>query len=78
MTLNFPQTVLLENSLSFHGLGIQPPLSSLGNMVGFGRDYLFTAWWIAVFPALAIFLISLSLSLLGDWIRDQLDPTLKT
>ena len=77
MTLNFPQTILLETSLSFLGLGIQPPLTSLGNMVGFGRDYLLTAWWIAVFPALAIFLATLAMSILGDWVRDRLDPTLR-
>ncbi|MCH8038583.1 MAG: ABC transporter permease, partial [Proteobacteria bacterium] len=78
MTLNFPQTILLETSLSFLGLGIQPPLTSLGNMVGFGRDYLLTAWWIAVFPALAIFIATLAMSILGDWVRDRLVPTLKT
>lgn len=77
MTLNFPQIVLLETSLSFLGVGIQPPMTSLGNMVGFGRDYLLTAWWIATFPTLTIFLGTLSISLLGDWIRDLLDPTLK-
>jgi peptide/nickel transport system permease protein len=77
MTLNFPQIVLLETSLSFLGVGIQPPMTSLGNMVGFGRDYLLTAWWIAAFPAGTIFLGTLAISLLGDWIRDVLDPTLK-
>jgi peptide/nickel transport system permease protein len=77
MTLNFPQIVLLETSLSFLGVGIQPPMTSLGNMVGFGRDYLLTAWWIAAFPAATIFLGTLAISLLGDWIRDVLDPTLK-
>lgn len=77
MTLNFPETILVETSLSFLGLGVQPPLTSLGNMVGFGRDYLLTAWWIAVIPALTIFATSLSLSLLGDWLRDRLDPTLR-
>jgi peptide/nickel transport system permease protein len=77
MTLNFPQIVLLETSLSFLGVGIQPPMTSLGNMVGFGRDYLLTAWWIAAFPAAIIFLGTLAISLLGDWIRDVLDPTLK-
>jgi peptide/nickel transport system permease protein len=46
-------------------------------MVGFGRDYLLTAWWIAVFPALAIFIATLAMSILGDWVRDRLDPTLK-
>ena len=77
MTLNFPETVLLETSLSFLGLGIQPPLTSLGNMVGFGRDYLLSAWWIALCPAAAIFLTTLAFSLLGDWLRDRLDPTVR-
>ena len=77
MTLNFPGTVILETSLSFLGIGIQPPLTSLGNMLGFGRDYLTTAWWIAVFPGVTIFLATLAMSLLGDWVRDWLDPTLK-
>jgi len=77
MTLNFPQIVLLETSLSFLGVGIQPPMTSLGNMVGFGRDYLLTAWWIAIFPAATIFLGTLAISLLGDWLRDKLDPTLR-
>jgi peptide/nickel transport system permease protein len=77
MTLNFPETILVETSLSFLGLGIQPPLTSLGNMVGFGRDYLLTAWWIVVLPAIVIFVTSLAFSLLGDRLRDQLDPTLR-
>lgn len=77
MTLNFPGTVLMETSLSFLGLGIQPPLTSLGNMLGFGRDYLTTAWWIAVLPGMTIFFATLAMSLLGDWVRDRLDPTLK-
>jgi peptide/nickel transport system permease protein len=77
MTLNFPGTVILETSLSFLGIGIQPPLTSLGNMLGFGRDYLTTAWWITVFPGVTIFLATLAMSLLGDWVRDRLDPTLK-
>ena len=77
MTLNFPETVLLETSLSFLGLGVQPPLSSLGSMVGFGRDYLLSAWWIAALPAAVIFLTALAFSILGDWLRDKLDPTLR-
>jgi peptide/nickel transport system permease protein len=77
MTLNFPGTVLMETSLSFLGLGVQPPLTSLGNMLGFGRVYLTTAWWIAVFPGVVIFIATLAMSLLGDWVRDRLDPTLK-
>ena len=77
MSLNFPGTVLMETSLSFLGLGVQPPLTSLGNMLGFGRDYLTTAWWIAVLPGITIFVATLAMSLLGDWVRDRLDPTLK-
>jgi peptide/nickel transport system permease protein len=76
-TLNFPETILLETSMSFLGLGIQPPLTSLGLMLGSGRDYLLTAWWIAVFPGLMIFLTTLAVSILGDWLRDRLDPTLR-
>ena len=77
MTPSFPETILVETSLSFLGLGIQPPLTSLGNMVGFGRDYLLTAWWIVLLPAIVIFVTSLAFSLLGDGLRDQLDPTLR-
>jgi len=77
MTLNFPKLIMLETSLSFLGLGIQPPNTSLGNLVGFGRDYILTAWWLAVIPAITIFLTTLSMSILGDWTRDKLDPTLK-
>ncbi len=76
-TLNFPETILLETSMSFLGLGIQPPLTSLGLMLGSGRDYLLTAWWIAVFPGIMIFLTTLAVSILGDWLRDRLDPTLR-
>lgn len=75
LTLNFPQTILLETSLSFLGLGIQPPLTSLGQMLGEGRDYLLTAWWLAVLPGAMIFVTTLSMSLLGDWLRTRLDPT---
>ncbi|MBS7702753.1 ABC transporter permease [Chelatococcus asaccharovorans] len=77
-TLNFPQVILLETSLSFLGLGIRPPLTSLGQMLGAGRAYLMTAWWIAILPGMAIFLTTMSISILGDWIRDRLDPTLKS
>ncbi len=76
-TLNFPQTILLETSLSFLGLGIQPPLTSLGQMLGAGRDHLVLAWWIAVFPGTVIFITTLSISIAGDWLRDRLDPTLR-
>ena len=77
VTLNFPETVLLESSLSFLGLGVQPPNASLGSIISYGRDYLVDAWWIAVTPGVMIFLTTLSMSLLGDWLRDRLDPTLR-
>ncbi|MEQ9126613.1 MAG: ABC transporter permease, partial [Alphaproteobacteria bacterium] len=75
LTLNFPQTILLETSLSFLGLGIQPPLTSLGQMLGEGRDYLLSAPWLAVLPGAVIFLTTLSMSIAGDWLRARLDPT---
>lgn len=76
MTINFPEIIMVETSLSFLGLGVQPPKTSLGSMVGFGREYLLTCWWIAAFPAIVIFVSTLAFSLLGDWVRDKLDPTL--
>jgi len=69
-TINFPEVILLETSLSFLGLGIQPPMSSLGNMLGFGRSYLLTGWWIAVVPGITIFLCTLTVSIIGDWTRN--------
>lgn len=77
MTLAFPEVILLESGLSFLGLGVQPPETSLGNMVGFGREYLTRASWILLSPAIVIVLTTLSVSLIGDWLRDRLDPTLR-
>lgn len=77
MTLTFPEIILLESSLSFLGLGVQPPKSSLGNMVGYGREYLTTAPWIMLAPAFVIMFTTLSISILGDWLRDKLDPTIR-
>jgi len=77
MTLVFPEVILLESGLSFLGLGVQPPATSLGNMVGYGREYLTTAPWILLTPASIIVLTTLSVSLAGDWLRDRLDPTLR-
>ena len=74
MTLNFPGMILLETSLSFLGVGVQPPMSSLGTMLGFGRDYLTTAWWIAVVPGVVIVLSTLSMSILGDFVQQKLEP----
>ena len=76
MTLTFPEVILLESGLSFLGLGVQPPLTSLGNMVGYGREYLQSAPWILLAPAIIIVFTTLSISLVGDWVRDKLDPTL--
>jgi peptide/nickel transport system permease protein len=68
-TINVPEVILLETSLSFLGLGVQPPMTSLGNMLGFGRNYLLTGWWIAVVPGVAIFFCTLAVSVIGDWVR---------
>lgn len=77
MTLTFPEIILMESGLSFLGLGVQPPQTSLGNMVGFGREYLTRAPWIMLAPSVVIVLTTLSISLLGDWLRDRLDPTIR-
>lgn len=77
MTLVFPEVILLESGLSFLGLGVQPPMTSLGNMVGYAREYLGRAPWIMLAPATTIVLTTLAVSTIGDWLRDKLDPTLK-
>ncbi|WP_292053716.1 ABC transporter permease [Mesorhizobium sp.] len=74
MTLNLPEVILLETSLSFLGLGVQPPLSSLGNMVGTARDYIEGAPWLLLIPSAVIMLTALSISIIGDWLRDRADP----
>jgi len=76
MTLTFPEIILMESSLSFLGLGVQPPMTSLGNMVGYGREYLTRAPWIMLAPSFVIMLTTLSISIVGDWLRDKLDPTI--
>lgn len=73
-TLGFSGIIVLESGLSFLGLGIQPPIPSLGNMLSLGRDYLATAWWMAIVPAVALALLAACVSTLGDWLRDRLDP----
>ncbi|MFW5836027.1 MAG: ABC transporter permease [bacterium] len=72
MTLNFPGTMIAEGSLSFLGLGIQPPLVSLGRLLGEGRVYLLTAWWVTVVPGIVIFVSTLAMTVIGDWVRDRL------
>lgn len=76
-TMRFSSIILLESSLSFLGIGIQPPDISLGLMVSAGRDYLISAWWLSIVPSLIIIVIVLQVSLIGDWLRDQLDPKYK-
>jgi len=76
-TLELARIIILESTLSFLGLGIQPPTPSWGGMIGEGRGYLDTAWWIAVWPGLALLLTTMSISQLGDWVRDVLDPTFR-
>ena len=75
-TLSVATTIILEASLSFLGLGIQPPDISWGGMLNDGRDYLATHWWMGTFPGIAITVTVLGIIFLGDWLRDVLDPRL--
>ena len=76
-TLQIGAVILLESALSFLGAGIPRPTPTWGSMIADGRDLIVVAWWIAMFPGLAIMLTVLSLNLLGDWLRDHLDPKLR-
>ena len=76
-TLEVGQVIIFEASLSFLGVGIPPPNPAWGLMVADGRVLVLTAWWVSFFPGLAILLTVLSMNLLGDWIRDRLDPRLR-
>ncbi len=73
-TLSVATTIILEASLSFLGLGIQPPMVSWGGILSDGRDYLATSWWVATFPGVTITITVLGIIFLGDWLRDVLDP----
>jgi peptide/nickel transport system permease protein len=77
-SLDLARTILLESTLSFLGLGVQPPTPSWGGMMSEGRQYLGSAWWIATFPGMVLMSVTLSVSRLGDWLRDILDPMLRT
>jgi len=76
-TLQVPQVIIAESFLSFLGLGIQPPTPAWGNMLGEGRVYMLNSWWIATFPGLAIFVTTLAINLIGNALRDWLDPHMK-
>ena len=73
-TFGVAGVIVFEAGLSFLGLGVQPPQPSLGGMLSEGREYLATAWWLGIFPGLAIMLLVLGINLLGDGLRDALDP----
>ncbi len=76
-SLDLARTIILESTLSFLGLGVQPPTASWGGMLGEGREYLNTAWWISTFPGILLTLTTISVSRIGDWLRDVLDPTMR-
>ena len=76
-TLELSRAIVLEATLSFLGLGIQPPTPSWGGMVHEGREYLDTAWWISTAPGIVLMVTSIVVSRTGDWLRDLLDPTLR-
>ncbi len=77
MTLGIPAAILTESGLSFLGLGVQPPYATWGNILNEGKDAIEIAWWLSLYPGLAILLTVLSYNLLGEGIRDALDPRLR-
>jgi peptide/nickel transport system permease protein len=76
-TLQLGSAILIEASLTFLGVGLQPPATAWGLMISEGRTYLATAWWIPTFAGLAILVTVLGANLLGDWLRDKFDPKLR-
>ena len=76
-TLQVGYVILLEGTLSFLGVGVPPPNPAWGLMIADGRGFLATAWWISLFPGLAMLLVVLAVNLMGDWLRDHLDPKLR-
>jgi len=74
VTLDMAGIILTAAGLGFLGLGAQPPMAEWGAMVATGRNYLIDQWWVAAMPGLAIFVVSLGFNLLGDGLRDVLDP----
>jgi len=77
-TIHVATAIITEATLSFLGVGVPPTSPSLGTLIRVGNDYLFSGeWWIAVFPGAMLVLIALSVNLLGDWLRDALNPRLR-
>jgi len=76
-SLQFSQFIVAEAAISFLGFGVQPPTPAWGNMLSESRDYLYVAWWLAAFPGAALALTALGVNLVGDWLRDVLDPKLR-
>jgi peptide/nickel transport system permease protein len=76
-TLQIARVIIMESSLSFLGLGVQPPTPTWGGMLADSRNYIYLSWWMPTFPGLAILFTVLSINILGDWLRDTLDPRLK-
>ncbi|MDD2903877.1 MAG: ABC transporter permease, partial [Syntrophales bacterium] len=76
-TLGVAGAILTESALSFLGLGVQPPTPSWGNILTMGKDNIEIAWWLSVFPGLAILVTVMSYNLLGEGIREAIDPRLK-
>jgi peptide/nickel transport system permease protein len=77
VTLQIGYVIIVEASLSFLGAGIPPPTPAWGSMIAEGRDFVTSAWWVSFFPGAAILLVVLAFNLLGDWLRDTLDPKLR-
>ena len=76
-SLQFSQFVVAEAAISFLGFGVQPPTPAWGSMLSESRDFLYVAWWLGAFPGAALALTALGVNLLGDWLRDTLDPKLR-
>jgi peptide/nickel transport system permease protein len=77
VTINLALAILAEATLSFLGVGVPPTTPSLGSLVRIGNEFLFSGdWWISIFPGATLVVLSLSVSLLGDWLRDALNPKL--
>jgi peptide/nickel transport system permease protein len=77
VTLQIGYVIIVEASLSFLGAGIPPPTPAWGSMISEGREFVTSAWWVSSLPGLAILLVVLAFNLLGDWLRDTLDPKLR-